>query len=110
MPGASVAAALQTVLRDEAFVSGYFAYPTGTRGLSALRSVARYIGRWGRYVATYANESRPIPATIHDRTFLRLCGAGRVIGLPILESLSNLTVGEASNFSQLDATVKWQPT
>jgi len=110
LPGASVAVTLQTVLSDETFVSGYFTYPIGTLSLSALRSVARYIRRWGRYVAIYANETRPIPATIHDGAFLRLCGAGRVIGLPILGSLSNLTCREASNFYQLDGTVKWQPT
>ena len=82
-PVASVAAPLQAVLGDEAFVTGYFAYPVGTRSLSSLWALSREIRRWGPDVAIYANETRSLPVTFRDGLFLRLCGAGRVIGLPL---------------------------
>ena len=82
-PVASVAAPLQAVRGDEAFVTGYFAYPIGTRNLSAIRALARDIRRWGPDIAIYANETKPLIVTLRDGAFLKLCGARRGIGLPV---------------------------
>ena len=82
-PVASVAAPLQAVRGDEAFVTGYFAYPVGTRNLSAIRALARDIRRWGPDIAIYANETKRLIVTLRDGAFLKLCGARRVIGLPV---------------------------
>jgi heptosyltransferase III len=85
-PVAAVAPPLQTVLGDDNFVDGYFAYPIGTRNPNALLSLAAEVRRWGPDIAIYANEARPLAGTLRDGAFLRLCGARRVIGLPFTGS------------------------
>ena len=82
-PVQSKAPPLQTVLGDETFAQGYFAYPLGTRDPRALWSLVREIRRWGPDVAVYANRCRSLGVTLRDRAFLRLCCSGPIHGLPL---------------------------
>lgn len=85
-PVATEAAPLQAVLGDDAFATGYFAYPGGTRNPRALWSLARRIRAWGPDIAIYANEVRSVAVTLRDAAFLMLCGAGAVYGLPLTQA------------------------
>jgi hypothetical protein len=82
-PVADVAAPLQAVLGDDIFVNGYFAYPHHTRSPAALWTLSRDIRAWRSDIAIYANETRSIMETLRDGAFPRLCGARRVLGLPL---------------------------
>jgi len=81
-PVAAVAPPLQAVLGDDIFVDGYFTYPVRMRNPRALLSLASEVRAWGPDIAIYANAGS-IARTLRDGAFLRLCGARRVIGLPI---------------------------
>ena len=85
-PVAAAAPPLQAVLGDDIFVNGYFAYPIGTRSPRALLSLASEVRAWGPDIAIYANEARSIAMTLRDGAFLRLCGARRIVGLPVARS------------------------
>ncbi len=82
-PVAAEAPPLQAVLGDVSFAQGYFEYPGGTRSVAEVCAVARRIREWRPDVAVYANERRPLAATLRDGLFLKLCGARRVYGLPL---------------------------
>lgn len=82
-PVATEAAPLQAVLGNEAFATGYFAYPGGMRNPAALLRLAREIRAWGPDIAVYANETRSYAVTLRDGAFLKFCGAKRVFGLPL---------------------------
>ncbi len=82
-PVAAEAPPLQAVLGDFSFAQGYFEYPGGTRSIAEVRSVARRIRAWRPDVAIYANERRPLAATLRDGLFLKLCGVKRLYGLPL---------------------------
>lgn len=71
------------MLGDDIFVNGYFAYPHHTRSPAALWTLSRDIRAWRSDIAIYANETRSIMETLRDGAFLRLCGARRVLGLPL---------------------------
>ena len=64
-------------------MNGYFAYPHHTRSPAALWTLSRDIRAWRSDIAIYANETRSIMETLRDGAFLRLCGARRVLGLPL---------------------------
>lgn len=81
-PVVAEAPPLQAVLGDKTFAQGYFEYPGGTRRIGDILSVVRRIRDWKPDIAIYANETRPLAATLRDGLFLRLCGAHRVAGLP----------------------------
>jgi heptosyltransferase-3 len=85
-PVAAKAPPLQDVLGDAGFADGYFAYPVGLRNPAALWSLAGEIRRWGPDVAVYANICRSLGVVLRDRAFLKLCGAGRIHGLPLAAS------------------------
>ncbi len=85
-PVASKAPPLQDVLGDAGFADGYFAYPVGLRNPAALWSLASEIRRWGPDIAVYANICSSLGVVLRDRAFLKLCGAGRIYGLPLTAS------------------------
>ena len=51
-----------------------------------LLSLASEVRAWGPDIAIYANEARSIAMTLRDGAFLRLCGARRIVGLPVARS------------------------
>ena len=103
-PVASVAAPLQAVLGDEAFVTGYFAYPVGTRCLSDIRALARDIRDWKPDVAIYANETKPVVATLRDGAFLKFAGARRIIGLPLSGTRRQHRIDEATGLFERETS------
>jgi ADP-heptose:LPS heptosyltransferase len=81
------AAPLQSVLGDGGLVDGYFAYPGGTRSPAEILALRRRIAGWNPDLAIYLNEPRSLAATVRDFLFLKACGVGCVIGLPLRPDL-----------------------
>ncbi|MDE1161607.1 MAG: glycosyltransferase family 9 protein [Acidobacteriaceae bacterium] len=94
IPVASKAAAAEAVLGGSGLVDGFETYVVGERNPLALLKLILQIRRFGADTMVYLAGPRGIKAAQRDRTFFRLCGIKRVIGLPLTEDLQrNLPQG-----------------
>src|SRR5579875_1685871 len=87
IPVASKAAAAEAVLNGTGLVDGYMRYVVGQRSPLALLRLAWEIRRWRPDTLVYLAGARGLKAARRDRTFFRLCGIKRQIGLPLTEDL-----------------------
>jgi ADP-heptose:LPS heptosyltransferase len=81
------APAAAAVLGDSGLVHGYFRYAVGTRNPCELLSLWWQIVRWKPQVLVYMGASRGVQAARRDASFFRLCGIGRLIGVPMTEEM-----------------------
>ncbi|HZY72511.1 MAG TPA: glycosyltransferase family 9 protein [Edaphobacter sp.] len=81
------APAAAAVLGDSGLVHGYFRYAVGTRNPRELLSLWWQIVRWKPQVLVYMGASRGVQAARRDANFFRLCGIGRLIGVPMTEEM-----------------------
>jgi ADP-heptose:LPS heptosyltransferase len=77
------APASSAVLGDSGLVHGYMRYGAGTRSASELLSLAWRIFRFRPDVLVYLASPRGQKAIKRDAWFFRICGVGRIIGLPV---------------------------
>lgn len=75
------APALWSVLGENNFIDGYFAYPVGMRNIASFWSLITKIREWGPDIIIYANPVYSRSVLVRDRLFLGLCGSRKIYGL-----------------------------
>lgn len=95
---------LWSILGEDNFIDGYFAYETGTRNIATFRSLIRDIRRWGPDVIVYANPLYSTSVLLRDRAFLGLCGSRRIYGLGLSNLLEDPPAGTAGGIVSSEAS------
>jgi heptosyltransferase III len=75
------------ILEGTGLVHGYFCYSVGTRRLRDLLRLWWEIVRWGPDVLVYMGPARGVESARRDAWFFRMCGIGRMIGVPVTEEM-----------------------
>jgi heptosyltransferase-3 len=75
------------ILEGTGIVHGYFRYFAGTRNLRELLKLWWTIVRWGPQVLVYLGPARGIESARRDARFFRMCGIGRMIGVPVTDDM-----------------------
>ena len=75
------------ILEDSGTVDGYFRYSAGTRNLKELVRLWWEIVRWRPEVLVYLGPARGVDSARRDARFFRMCGIGRLIGVPVTEEM-----------------------
>jgi lipopolysaccharide heptosyltransferase III len=83
------APASAAVLGDSGLVHEYMRYTIGTRSSAELLQLAWRIRRFHPDVLVYLMPVRPLKAVSRDRSFFRLAGVRRIVGLPGEEELKH---------------------
>jgi heptosyltransferase-3 len=91
IPVDAKAPAAAAVLENTGLVHGYLRYEVGTRGAGDLLKLWWTLVRWRPEVLVYLASARGVEVARRDERFFRLCGIGRLIGIP-------LTLGMQRNF------------
>lgn len=95
-PVSEKAPTLWSILGDDNFIDGYFAYAPGMRNLGSLRSLIRQIRQWGPDLIIYANPLYSNYVRLRDRAFLGLCGSRKMMGIDRSNMLENPPSGDAN--------------
>jgi heptosyltransferase III len=95
---------LWSILGENNFIDGHFAYGAGTRNAASLWSLIREIRRWSPDIIVYANPIYSRSVLIRDRAFLGLCGARKIFGLRAANLLENPPVGLAGGIVASEAS------
>lgn len=82
-PVSAKAPAAAAVLGESGLVQGYFRYVAGTRSPLALLTLWWTLVRWRPQVLVYLAAARGVEAARRDARFFRLCGIGRIVGVPL---------------------------
>ncbi len=83
IPVHAKAPAASAIIGDSGLVDGYMSYPVGTRSVGNLAQLWWQIQRFRPQVLVYLTKPRGERAVKRDATFFRLCGARRLVGLPL---------------------------
>jgi heptosyltransferase III len=75
------------VLEGTGTVDGYFRYWVGTRSLGELARLWWEIARWRPQVLVYLGSARGVESARRDARFFRMCGVGRLIGVPLTDEM-----------------------
>jgi ADP-heptose:LPS heptosyltransferase len=86
-PIAAKAPSSAAVLEGTGLIHGYFRYSIGMRNPIALLSLWWQIVRWRPDVLVYMSAARGVDSARRDRTFFRLCGIRRMVGVPLTEDM-----------------------
>jgi heptosyltransferase-3 len=86
------------ILEDSNLVHGYFRYSTGTRSPRELLSLWWQLLRWRPEVLVYMGAARGVESARRDASFFRLCGIGRLIGVPVTEDMQQNRFDEFGKF------------
>jgi heptosyltransferase III len=89
------------ILEGTGTVHGYFRYWTGTRSLPELLRLWWQIVRWRPQVLVYLGPARGVESARRDARFFRMCGVGRLIGVPVTEDMQQ-------NRTTLDAALGYE--
>ena len=92
VPVASKAAPAAAVLGESGLVSGYFTYPIGVRNPFRLLALWWALLSWRPQVVVYLGSPRGVESAKRDAFFLRLCGIGRQIGVPVTDEMQQPTL------------------
>ena len=84
-PVAGKAPPAAAILEGTGTVHGYFRYSAGTRSWRELLRLWWEIVRWGPDALVYLGPARGLESTRRDARFFRMCGIGRMIGVPLTE-------------------------
>lgn len=83
IPVHNKAPAAFAVLDGSGLVHSYMRYPIATRNLADLIGLQRQIRAFRPQVIVYLTPRRLAKEVLRDAAFFSLCGAGRVVGLPL---------------------------
>ncbi len=86
-PVAGKAPPAAAVLEGTGTVQGYFRYSAGTRSWGELLRVWWEIARWRPEVLVYLGPARGVESAKRDARFFRMCGIGRLVGVPVTENM-----------------------
>jgi len=75
------------ILENAGLVHGYFRYAVGTRKPLELLSLWWQIVRWRPQVLVYLGAGRGMESARRDAAFFRMCGVGRLIGVPLSDDM-----------------------
>jgi heptosyltransferase III len=92
------------VLGDSGLVSGYFRYAVGTRSVLDLAKLWWQLRRWRPDVLVYLGAARGVESARRDARFLRLCGAKRMVGVPLTEAMQKNLYGQANAGYEYEVT------
>ncbi len=81
------APAAAAILAENGLIQGYFRYPVRTRNALVLLQLWWSLWRWRPQVLVYLGPVRGVEAARRDARFFRLCGVGRLIGVPLTEEM-----------------------
>jgi ADP-heptose:LPS heptosyltransferase len=82
------------ILENSGLVQGYMRYAVGTRSLKELAQLWWRIFRWRPEVLVYLAGPRGVQNARRDAAFFRLCGVGRLVGVPLTEDLQQNFYGD----------------
>ena len=77
------APAASAIIGESGLIHDYMGYPVGTRSLKTLTGLWWQIRRFRPEVLIYLTKPRGDEAVRRDARFFRLCGATRIVGLPL---------------------------
>ena len=86
-PVAGKAPPAAAILDGTGTVHGYFRYSAGTRSWWELLRLWWEIVRWRPEVLVYLGPARGLESARRDERFFRMCGIGRLIGVPVTEDM-----------------------
>lgn len=89
LPEQAKAPPVAAVLEGSGLVDGYIHYPVGSRKLSELSRIWWRIRRFRPDYLIYLTVPRGEAVVRRDAKFFRLCGASRIIGLPLGDLAEN---------------------
>lgn len=95
-PVSSKAPAAAAILEGSGLVQGYVRYEVGTRSVRELLGLWWTIVRWRPQVLVYLAAARGVKAAQRDEAFFRLCGVGRIVGVPLTEGMQRNFYGAAT--------------
>ena len=87
------AAPAEAVLGGSGLVDGFVRYPLGTRSVWHLARLWWTLFRWRPEVVVYLAGTRGVNAARRDARFFRLCGARRLVGVPVTEAMQQNLYG-----------------
>jgi len=92
------------ILEGTGTVHGYFRYWAGTRNLRELLRLWWEIVRWGPQVLVYLGPARGVESARRDARFFRMCGIGRLIGVPATADMqeNRLAADEVLGYETLE--------
>jgi ADP-heptose:LPS heptosyltransferase len=93
VPVTTKAAPAEAVLGGSGLVDGFVRYPLGTRSVWHLARLWWTIVRWRPEVVVYLAATRGVNAARRDARFFRLCGARRLVGVPVTEAMQQNLYG-----------------
>lgn len=86
-PVSAKAAPLEAILAGSGLVHRFLAYPVGTRSWRALAALRRSLRALDASTLVYLTPARGRLAAWRDLVFFRLCGFGRIVGVPVSADL-----------------------
>lgn len=81
-PVSAKAAPLEVILRASGLIDSAIAYPVGTRSVTELWDLARRLRSLDADVLVYLTPARGLNSALRDFLFFKLCGFGRIVGMP----------------------------
>ena len=81
------APAAAAILEGSGLVDGYLRYAVGTRNPLTLLRLWWELVRWRPQVLVYLAPARGTKAAKRDAAFFRLCGIGRLVGVPLTDDM-----------------------
>jgi ADP-heptose:LPS heptosyltransferase len=93
LPVSSKAASARSVLGGSGLVDGFVRYPAGTRSLWHLAGLWWKLARWRPDVVVYLAGARGVAVARRDARFFRMCGARRLVGVPLTEAMQQNLYG-----------------
>jgi len=93
VPVSAKAAPAEAVLGGSGLVDGFVRYPLGTRSVWHLARLWWTLVRWRPEVVVYLAATRGVNAARRDARFFRLCGARRLVGVPVTEAMQQNLYG-----------------
>lgn len=85
------------IVGESGLLHGYFRYTVGTRNPGELLALWGELRRWRPDVLVYLAAARGVRSARRDRTFFRLCGISRQIGVPLTDGMQqNRWIEDAS--------------
>jgi ADP-heptose:LPS heptosyltransferase len=93
VPVSTKAAPAEAVLGGSGLVDGFVRYPLGTRSVWHLARLWWTLVRWRPQVVVYLAATRGVNAARRDARFFRLCGARRLVGVPVTETMQQNLYG-----------------